>query len=93
MGFAELLHPASIVAVQHLQAEAAAVGAGTPGMDVVARGQLVAEEQLAVWETGGHVSWLHTGRTTRRPTTGVDGKLPSKTPERNGELSTRTTQA
>lgn len=50
VGFTELLHPASIVAVQHLQAEARAVGAGTPGMDVVTRGQLVAEEQLAVWK-------------------------------------------
>lgn len=51
VGFTELLHPASIVAVQHLQAEARAVGAGTPGMDVVTRCQLIAKEQLTVWNT------------------------------------------
>lgn len=93
VGFTELLHPASIVAVQHLQAEARAVGAGTPGMDVVTRGQLVAEEQLAVWKTSGRVNTLHTGRTTHHLRTGVDGKLQSKTPERNGERSTCNTQS
>lgn len=48
VGFTELLHSASIVAVQHLQAEARAVRAGAPGMDVVTRRQLVPKEQLTV---------------------------------------------
>lgn len=35
VGFTELLHPASIVAVQHLQAEASTVGARSPGVIIV----------------------------------------------------------
>lgn len=52
VGFAELFQPASVVAVQHLEAEPRAVGAGTP-QQVFVRGQLLPfEEELAVWVTG-----------------------------------------
>lgn len=51
VGFTELLHSASIVAVEHLKAEARAVSAGAPGMGVIPRCQLIPKEQLAVWNT------------------------------------------
>lgn len=41
---AELLHPASVVAVQHLLADAGAVRAETPGVVLVVRHQLMLEE-------------------------------------------------
>ncbi len=44
VGSTELLHPASIVAVQHLLADARAVGAGTPGMILVTRRQFMFKE-------------------------------------------------
>lgn len=44
VGSTELLHPASIVAVQHLLADAGAVGAGTPGMILVTRCQVMFKE-------------------------------------------------
>ena len=51
-GPAELLHPASVVAVQHLLADAGAVGAGTPRVVLVTGRQVVFEEQLTAWNTG-----------------------------------------
>lgn len=44
MGSTELLHPASVVAVQHLLTDAGAVCAWTPGMILVTRGQVMFEE-------------------------------------------------
>lgn len=44
VGPTELLHPATVVAVQHLLADARAVGAGTPGMILVTRHHIVLEE-------------------------------------------------
>lgn len=44
VGSTELLHPASVVTVQHLLADARAIGAGTPGMILAARHQLMFEE-------------------------------------------------
>lgn len=52
VGSTELLHPASVVAVQHLLADAGAVGAGTPGMILVTRSQVMFEEKLTAWSTG-----------------------------------------
>lgn len=46
VGSTELLHPASVVAVQHFLADAGAVGAGTPGVILVTRRQVMFEEQL-----------------------------------------------
>lgn len=55
---AELLHPASIVAVQHLLANARAVCAGTPRVILVTRGQVLYEAYLTVCNTGrGGVSY------------------------------------
>lgn len=54
VGSTELLNPASIVAVQHFLADAGAVGAGTPGVFLVTRGQVMFEEQFTAWKPG----WL-----------------------------------
>lgn len=53
MRSAELLQPASVVAVQHLLADAGAVCAGTPGVVLVMRHQFMPEEELTAWNTGG----------------------------------------
>lgn len=52
MGATELLHPASVVAVQHLLADAGAVGAGTPGVVLVTSAQVMFEEKFTAWNTG-----------------------------------------
>lgn len=44
VGSTELLHPASIVAMQHLLADARAVGTGTPGLVLVTRCHVMFEE-------------------------------------------------
>lgn len=51
VGSAELLHPASIMAVQHFVTYTAAVGAGSPRVVLAARLVVCFEGELTAWNT------------------------------------------
>lgn len=55
VGFAELLHLASIVAVQHLLTDARAVGTGSPRMILVTRSVVMSEDLCTVFTTEDQV--------------------------------------
>lgn len=57
VGSTELLQPASVVTVQHLLADAVAVGARAPRMILVARCQVLLEKLLTAWNRGRAVRY------------------------------------